>query len=121
MFTNTYLHKDGPAWLHRAVDVAPSAFLASTSATVDFIQIILPVSLQSLPLCSLTVVTGQSNTPCEGTGAHIKKCWDHQRMCTTADMLLANAPDDLARACLLTASTKESGVWLHALPISSQG
>ena len=56
--TNTYLHKDGPAWLqgmlpvklgglgiHRAVDVAPSAFLTSTSSTTDLVQTILPVSL----------------------------------------------------------------------------
>ena len=37
------------------------------------------------------------------------------------DSLLDNAPDDMARARLLVVLTKESGAWLHALPISSLG
>ena len=110
----------------QVVDVAPLAFLASTLATANIVQTILPVSLQSLPLPFMHETLsqwsqGQSNTPPEGTGAHIKQCWDHQRMYVTADMLLANAPDDLAHTCLLTASTKESGAWLHGLPITSLG
>ena len=39
----------------------------------------------------------------------------------TADMLLASVPDYLAHARLLAASTKESGAWPHALPITSLG
>ena len=42
-------------------------------------------------------------------------------MVKTAESLLENAPDDMARARLLAVSTKESGEWLHALPISSVG
>ena len=137
--SNIYLHKDGPAWLQgilpvtmgglsicRAVDVAPSSFLASTSSTADIVRNILPVSLQSLPLPFMHDTLsqwsqGQSKAPPEGTGVHILKCWDHRRMCATADMLLVNAPDDLACAHLLAASTKESGAWPHALPITSLG
>ena len=37
------------------------------------------------------------------------------------DSLLHNAPNDLARARLLAVSTRESGAWLNALPISSLG
>ena len=42
-------------------------------------------------------------------------------MSTTAESLLESAPDDITRARLLAVSTKESGAWLHALPISSLG
>ena len=37
---------------------------------------------------------------------------------TSAECLLEGAPDDIASAHL---SAKESGAWLHALPISSLG
>ena len=40
---------------------------------------------------------------------------------TSAEGLLEDAPDDVARARLLAVSAKESGAWLHALPISSLG
>ena len=42
-------------------------------------------------------------------------------MTATADALLDSAPDATSRARLLAASTKESGMWLSALPISSLG
>ena len=40
---------------------------------------------------------------------------------TSAEGLPEDAPDDVARARLLAVSAKESGAWLHALPISSLG
>ena len=40
---------------------------------------------------------------------------------STANCLLERAPDDVTRARLLAAFTKESGAWLHALPISKLG
>ena len=42
-------------------------------------------------------------------------------MTATADALLESAPDATSRARLLAASSKESGMWLSALPISSLG
>ena len=42
-------------------------------------------------------------------------------MSTAANSLLENASDDLARARLLASFSKESGAWLHALPISTLG
>ena len=38
-----------------------------------------------------------------------------------AEQLLDEASDDVSRARLLAAATKESGAWLHALPVSSLG
>ena len=42
-------------------------------------------------------------------------------MSNAVKSVLENAPNDLVRACLLASFSKESGAWLHALPISSSG
>ena len=42
-------------------------------------------------------------------------------MSNAVDLLLQNAPHDVARARLLAVSAKESGAWLKALPVSSLG
>ena len=42
-------------------------------------------------------------------------------MSALAESLLENAPDPRAWARLLASATKDSGVWLNALPISSRG
>ena len=41
--------------------------------------------------------------------------------CRSCDQLLQGASDCRSRARLLAAATKESGAWLHALPVSSLG
>ena len=38
-----------------------------------------------------------------------------------AEQLLDEGSDDVSRARLLAAATKESGAWLHALPVASLG
>ena len=40
---------------------------------------------------------------------------------STAKSLLGRAPDDVTRVRILAVSSKESGAWLHALPISNLG
>ena len=42
-------------------------------------------------------------------------------MSISAEALLVGAPDASSRVCLLATSSKESGAWLNALPISSLG
>ena len=42
-------------------------------------------------------------------------------MSAAVDSFLESAPDDMVRACLLAVSTKESGAWLQALPVSNLG
>ena len=42
-------------------------------------------------------------------------------MMAVADGLLQDAGDTMVRACLLAASTKESGMWLNVCSISSLG
>ena len=64
---------------------------------------------------------GQDISPPSGSTACIQKAWDAAIVSTAAESLLENAPDDLVRARLLASSSKESGAWLHPLPISSLG
>ena len=108
------------------MQLAPSAFLASVAASLSLIKTIVPAHLQSLPVphkdLALTMWSqGHENPPPSGTAARVQKSWDMCKVVKTAESLLENAPDDMARARLLAVSTKESGAWLHALPISSVG
>ena len=137
--TNIHFTADDPAWtqatlpvrfgglgIRSAVQVAPSAFLASAAASLSLIKTIVPAHLQSLPVphkdLALTMWSqGHENPPPSGTAARVQKSWHMCKVVKTAESLLENAPDDMARAWLLAVSTKESGAWLHALPISSVG
>ena len=137
--TNISFGDDDPAWLQgslpvrfgdlgfwSAVQLAPSAFLASAAASSNLVSQILPARLQSLPAPYLDVALsrwshGHDISPPSGSTACIQKAWDATIVSTAAKSLLENAPDDLARARLLASSSKESGAWLHALPSSSLG
>ena len=51
-----------------------------------------------------------------------RNCGIYQlRVSSIAAELLATAPDPLSKARLLSASKKESGSWLHTLPVTSLG
>ena len=50
-----------------------------------------------------------------------QKAWDGPVVHESYDSLLDNAPDARSWARLLALATKESGAWLHALPISAVG
>ena len=56
-----------------------------------------------------------------GAGAVWQKSWDNIRASILAEQLLDEASDDVNRARLLAGATKESGAWLHALPVASLG
>ena len=137
--TNIHFTADDPAWtqanlpvrfggleIRSTVQLASSAFLASAAALLSLIKTIVPGHLQLLLVShkdlALTMWSqGHENPPPSGTAAHVQKSWDMCKVVTTAESLLENASDDMARARLLAVSTKESGAWLHALPISSVG
>ena len=134
--TNIHFDVGDPAWsqailpvgvgglgIKSAVQLTPSAFLASAAATCDLVQEILP-STPPTPhevdaLSSWSC--GHDNPPPIGTAACVQKAWDACVLSSCVDSLLQNAPHDLARARLLAVSTRESGAWLNALPISSLG
>ena len=117
---------NGGLGIRRAVQLAPSAFLASAAATHDLVQCILPTRLQSHPTPhrdeALSLWSaGHDDAPPAGAAAAIQKSWDTPKVQSSADFLLCSAPSDLVRARLLAVSAKESGAWLHALPISNLG
>ena len=118
--------KAGGLGIRSAVQLAPSAFLSSAAASSDLVHHILPSRLASQEmlhfdeaLLSWSIDHGYPPPafPC----SHRQKAWDACRVSATANALLENAPDAPSRARLLAVSTKESGAWLNALPISSLG
>ena len=62
---------------------------------------------------------GHDNPPPTGTTAYSQKIWDTSLVSATAESFFESALDNMVRPCLLAVSTKESGDWLQALPISS--
>ena len=56
-----------------------------------------------------------------GAGAAQQKHWDNISAGQLAERLLNEASDDVSRARLLASATKESGAWLHELPVASLG
>ena len=108
------------------MQLAPYAFLASAAANSDLTHHILPprFQLSELPYVEeATKVwsTGLDLPPLSGSISHHQKAWDAPKVSATADTLLKQAPDAVSRSRLLAASTKESGAWLNALPVSSLG
>ena len=61
------------------------------------------------------------HSPPVGSASHRQKSWDVPQVSTIAQALLDSTSDATARACLLAASSKESGAWVSTLPISSLG
>ena len=116
----------GGLGIRSAVEVASSAYLASTAASVDLAHCIVPPHLLDIPLSNQddakTLRSRDHNPlPPEGVAQQHQKSWDNIRDSSITDALLETAPDSRARARLLASSARESGVWLNALPISSLG
>ena len=112
--------------VHRAEEVAPSAFLVSIHATSLLTQSILFTNFfllssravqEALSLWSL----GHAFSPPSGEVACRQQVWDHLRAEAAAVHLLECACDDEDRARLLASTHKELGAWLNALPILSAG
>eukprot|EP00731_Ephydatia_muelleri_P021279 Em0013g1006a len=116
----------GGLGIRSAVQLAPSAFLASAAASSELAHMILPTNMQPTQLSyvdeALVIWSqGYQEQPLTGVAAHHQKSWDSLRLFSMADTLLKNTTDELNRARLLAASCKESGAWLNALPITSLG
>ncbi|KAL5505800.1 hypothetical protein EMCRGX_G007305 [Ephydatia muelleri] len=136
---NIHLTESDPSWIQSilpvncgglgirsAVQLAPSAFLASAAASSELAHMILPTNMQQTQLSyvdeALVIWSqGCQEQPLTGFAAHHQKSWDSLRLFSMADTLLKNTTDELNRARLLAASCKESGAWLNALPITSLG
>ena len=137
--TNTYFGENDLAWtqaslpvkfgglgIRCAVQLAPSAFLASAAASADLIPHLVPPRLRNSSTPHLEVARtqwslGHGLSPPEGSAQQLQKAWDTLKASRIAESLLESAPDQRSRARLLAASTKEAGAWLSAFPISSLG
>ena len=137
--TNIHFSEDDPAWtqatlpvrmgglgIQSAVQLAPSAFLASATAASDLVNRIVPIHLEGSPLpnvddASFLWSSGHNQVPPEGVDQQRQKAWDTLRASALADSLLLNAADPRSHARLLASTAKESGAWLNALPIASLG
>ena len=134
--TNIHFEEPHPAWLQAtlpvklgglgvwsAVQLAPSAFLASAAASSDLVCHIVPPTLQSSPIPFVEKAdrqwsVGDSVLLPEGTARCRQKVWDTIKAKILADALLDSARDSRR---LLASRARESGVWLNVLPISSLG
>ena len=124
--TNINFEPNTPAWtqaslpvkygglgFRSAVQLAPSAFMASAAASSDLARHILPSHLQSRPLPYTDEAValwsqGHVQTPRAGSAAFRQKSWDTHKVLASADSLLNGAPDATSRGCL------HKGVWCLA-------
>ena len=118
--------KLGGLGLNSAVRLAPSALLSSCHSSEELVDSILPPNHtpDSYPLLEEVLSLwsdGHDISPPEGAGAAKQSCWDNITSRVLAEKLLEEASDEVCRARLLAAGAKESGAWLHALPIDSVG
>ena len=136
--TNTCLEPGSSAWeqatlpvklgglgIRCAVEVAPSAFLASSHSSSELVRAILPSAPSSQSFTDPFVDEAQSRwsdlQPPEGAAVCKQSAWDGLRATVASERLLSRAGNDEERARLLSVSTKESGAWLRALPVSALG
>ena len=118
--------RDGRIGIRRAVQLAPSAFLASAAGSSDLVYQIFPPHLKdaSNPVVESTLTTwlhSHDEPPPSNTASHHQKAWDAPCIRATYDTLLDESSDASTRARLLAVATKESGAWLSALLVSSLG
>ena len=140
---NIQLAESNPSWtqstlpvrrgglgIRSAVQLAPSAFLASAAASSGLAHLILPANLPAnMQPPQLSYVDealaawsqGCQEQPPTDAAAHHQKTWDTIRVSSFADTLFTDSSDPMHRARFLAASCKESGAWLNALPVTSLG
>ena len=115
--------RQGGLGIRSAVQLAPSAFLASAAASSGLAHPILPANMQPPQLSYVDEALAAWSQGCQeqpptDAAAHHQKTWDSLRLSSIVDAL---SSDQMHRARFLAASCKESGAWLNALPISSPG
>ena len=69
-------------------------------------------------MLNCAALVGHNYLPPVSTSTSRQNAWDLPHVQETYDQLLHGASECRSRAKLLAAATKESGAWLHALPVS---
>ena len=113
-----------------AVQLAPSAFLASAAASSGSAHLILPANLpanmQPPQLIYVDEALAAWSQGCQEQPPTdfipcLQKTWDKIRVSSIADTLFTDSSNPMHKARFLAASCKESGAWLNALPVTSLG
>ena len=109
--TNVHFGEACPSWIQAslpvklgglgirsAVHLAPSAYLASTSASADLVQCIVPPHVHDIPLphrveAETLWSEGHDQPPAQGVSQKHQKTWDNIKASAVVDTLLENAPD----------------------------
>ena len=117
---------NGGLGVRSAVQLAPSAFLASAAGCTSLTRRILPSHLHNLPIPEVGLALNHWSqdgvlTPPASPDKSKQKAWDHPKVESSFDLLINKCQNPTARARLLGAASKESGAWLNAPPVSSLG
>ena len=136
--TNTYI--DEQSWIQTTLpvssgglgirsssQVALPAFLASTHASLSLVNNILnldgssPAAIPHMNAAwdSWNAITGKPILT--GDAAVSQKAWDQPIIKLAYTQILQGSNDVESRARLLAVASRESGAWLHAIPIPSLG
>ena len=109
--------------IRSAVQLAPSAFLSSAAASADLVRHILPPRFGPQDLLhinsALASWSGQSSTG--GSGFPSPEGLGCRQSVCDGQFFVGECSRCTVSCSLMAASTKESGTWLNALPISSLG
>ena len=116
----------GGLGVRSVTQLAPSAFLASAVGCTNISrELLLPRLRDTLyDACEDALEAwsvGHTEPPPPVEVAHCQKAWDVPRVNAAFKAIQDAAPDATTQARLLAACRKESGAWLHALPITSLG
>ena len=100
----------------------------SSHSSSELVRAILPSAPSSQSFTDPYVDEAQSRwseghdlQPPEGAAVCKQSAWDGLRATVASERLLSRAGNDEEHARLLSVSTKESGAWLRALPVSALG
>ena len=118
--------KHGVLGIQSAVQLDPSAFLASAAGSSDLVSQIIPRHLQQAPLVARADALsswslGHKSPLPTDSASHSQREWDYPRIEATAQSLLKDAPDERSKAHLLATSRRESRAWLNTLPVAALG
>ena len=113
----------GGLGIRMSKDIALPAYISSLHATEDLVRSILcKTQIGDDQELRVAVEKWQNEglALAEGALKSRQRSWDEPKSVATAARLLEEA-DQLSRARLLASASRESGLWLHALPVPSLG
>ena len=118
--------RSGGIGIRSAVQLAPSAFLASAAGCTGLIQGILPPRLQGIPEPYIKLGLNywsqkHEQPPPPPSSAHQQKAWDAPVIEASYETLFETASEPRTRARLLAVASRGAGVWLNALPVAPLG